>query len=105
MPSQYQRSDLVEGLALFVERPIAEVGEPPAVGHGAGSRSGMTVAGLLAFYCVADPLSRSDGPPSTEEFDAFLTGAERLFRFSADSLESAKFFEAVILSSILFVYK
>ena len=56
----------------------------------------MTVAGLLAFYCVADPLSRSDGPPSTEEFDAFLTGAERLFRFSAYSLESDKFFEAVI---------
>ena len=56
----------------------------------------MTVAGLLAFYCVADPLSRSDGPPSTEEFDAFLTGAERLFRFSADSLESAKFFDAVL---------
>ena len=50
------------------------------------SAHGMTVAGLLAIYCVADPLSRSDGPPSPEEFDAFLTGAERLFRFSADSL-------------------
>jgi len=98
MTSQYQRSDLVDDLALFEERPIAEAGDAVS-GHG------MTVAGLLAFYCVADPLSRSDGPPSTEEFDAFLTGAERLFRFSADSLESAKFFEAVILSSILFVYK
>ena len=65
----------------------------------------MTVAGLLAFYCVADPLSRSDGPPSTEEFDAFLTGTERLFRFSVYSLESDKFFEAVIFPSILFVYK
>ena len=69
-------------------RPIAKEGD-------AGSGSGMTVAGLLAFYCVADPLSRSDGPPSTEEFDAFLTGTERLFRGSSDSLISAKFFEAV----------
>jgi len=59
MPSQHQRSDLVEGLALFVESPIAELGEPPAVGHGAGSGSGMTVAGLLAIYCITDPLSRS----------------------------------------------
>ena len=48
MSSQYQRSDLVEGLALVVESPIAEVGEPPAVGHGAGSGSGMTVAFELA---------------------------------------------------------
>jgi len=70
MTSQNQRSDLVEGLALFVESPIAEVGEPPAVGHGAGSGSGMTVGCSLAIYCVADPLICSEGLISTEEFDA-----------------------------------
>ena len=36
MTSQHQRSDLVDDLALFVGRPIAEVGD-------AGSGSGMTV--------------------------------------------------------------
>ena len=41
MSSQHQRSDLVEGLALFVESPITEVGD-------AGSGSGMTVTGSLA---------------------------------------------------------
>ena len=41
MSSQYQRSDLVEGLALFVESPIAEVGD-------AVSGQGMTVAFELA---------------------------------------------------------
>ena len=93
MSSQYQRSDLVEGLALFVESPIAEVGEPPAVGHGAGSGSGMTVGCSLAIYCVVDLLSSSNGPTSTVECDGLIACTERLFRSSANSLVSAKFFE------------
>ena len=59
MSSQYQRSDLVEGLALVVESPIAEVGEPPAVGHGAGSGSGMTVVFDLDDIHETERLSKS----------------------------------------------
>jgi len=44
---------------------------------------------------VADPLSRSDGPPTTEEFNELITGTERLFRSSAELPQSANFFEAV----------
>jgi len=60
MSSQDQRSDMVDDSALIEGRPTAKEGEPPAVGHGAGSGSGMTVAGLWAFYCVTAPLSRSE---------------------------------------------
>ena len=62
MSSQDQRSDMVDVSALIEGRPTAKEG-------GAGSGSGMTVAGLLAFYCVTAPLSRSDGLTSTAEFD------------------------------------
>ena len=62
MSSQDQRSDMVDVSALIEGRPTAKEGD-------AGSGSGMTVAGLLAFYCVTAPLSRSDGPTSTEEFE------------------------------------
>jgi len=57
MTSQHQRSDLVDDLALFVGRPIAEVGEPLAVGHGAGSGSGMTVVVELAHNQEPERLS------------------------------------------------
>ena len=53
----------------------------------------MTVECSLAIYCVADPLSRSDGLTTTEKSDQIRACTERLFRFSAVSIESAKFFE------------